>query len=84
MVESSGIISDETYEKNIYVQKSDAILRSKFISNVNYTVKLLLLKGETYSGSVTISFELTNPTNDDLYLDFRGLKIANYSVNKTV
>ena len=52
MVEQSGILSDETYEDNVYVQKADTLVRAQYISNVNYIVKLLLLKGEAYSGVI--------------------------------
>ena len=39
------IISDPTYEDNIYVKLSDAELRAEYIANVNYKVTLALPKG---------------------------------------
>lgn len=42
------IISDPTYDKNVYIHRSDAEYRVEHIENVSYKVDLALPKGKSY------------------------------------
>ena len=40
------IISDPTYDSNIYIARVDAEFRAEYVSNVSYHVTYLLPKGK--------------------------------------
>jgi hypothetical protein len=44
---TTSIISDPSYEKNIFVHLFDAELRADHISDVSYHITLALAKGNT-------------------------------------
>ena len=48
---------------------------------MSYNLSLALPPGTMYFGICTCSFELTDLPTKPLWLDFRGLKIANFSLN---
>ena len=75
------MFKDITYEKNSFVTLENANFRSSLISNVKYDVSLKLARGDHFYGSVNISFDLIEKPQKTLSLDFRGLKICNFSIN---
>ena len=49
---------------------------------MNYWVDLGLAKGDFFIGRTKVEFKLDQkPTGQDLFLDFRGVKIGNYQIN---
>lgn len=40
------IHSDNSYEKNVYVQRRDAEMRAEYISDIHYNVQLAMPRGE--------------------------------------
>jgi len=48
---------------------------------VEYFVALTMPKGEAYWGKVDIKFGLSKVPSTDLFLDFRGVSIANLNIN---
>ena len=77
------MFEDTTYEKNSYVSLENANFRSSLISNVKYDVALKLARGTHFYGDVQINFDLSEVPKKALFLDFRGLKINDYSINGT-
>ena len=75
------MVEDTTYEKNVYVTQVDCIERAKCFADVAYDVKLNLPRGDWYSGCVEISFNLKQAPANELWFDFRGIKIAEYKIN---
>jgi len=75
------MIEDTTYEKNVYVQHADCVVRDKCFSDVSYDVALNLPRGDWYSGCVDVSFKVTELPTTDCFLDFRGIQIAQYVIN---
>ena len=81
MVESAAfILEDATYEKNVYVMKDTCIQRKSQVSDVYYSVNLALPRGEYFGGQVTVNFKLSD-SKQDLFLDFRGIKIGQLLIN---
>ena len=74
-------MEDSTFEKNVAVQFVDCIERAKCFADLHYEVRLNLPRGEWYTGSIVVSFKVKEVPSRDLWLDFRGVKIDNYSVN---
>jgi len=66
-------------EKN-YLNTAEVINRARVISNVKYTLLLILHKGEEYLGYVKVEFELAE-INDNLFLDFQGNSLISYIFN---
>lgn len=59
--------------KTTYLSLVEAQQRSSIISNVNYDVSLMLPKGNSYYGEVSIEFDLTKDgVSKGLFLDFEG------------
>eukprot|EP00826_Nyctotherus_ovalis_P036900 TRINITY_DN3317_c0_g1_i10.p1 TRINITY_DN3317_c0_g1~~TRINITY_DN3317_c0_g1_i10.p1 ORF type:complete len:912 (-),score=327.19 TRINITY_DN3317_c0_g1_i10:142-2877(-) len=54
--------------------------RADVVSNVDYTLMLVLHKGTEYLGYLTASFDLSQ-ANDKLFLDFHGKEVMSCSVN---
>ena len=77
----NGIIADETYEKNAFVNIDTAKLRKECIDEVEYKVDLMLPKGNRFGGRVQVNFKLLKKTSKDLALDFRGTHIAKLTIN---
>ena len=75
------MIEDTTYEKNVFVQHTDCQIRAQCFSEVSYDVRLKLPRGEWYSGCVDVTFKVNKVAPTDLFLDFRGVKIADYTIN---
>ena len=75
------MIEDASFDKNVYVQHVDCVERAKCFSDVSYDVRLNLPKGDWYSGSVDISFKVSELPVTDCFIDFRGIKIADYELN---
>jgi hypothetical protein len=80
------IITDSTYDQNVYVKQSDARLRNICIENVKYHMTLCLAKGKIlfpflthailgdhYWGKAQIMFDLKSKSEKQIFLDFRGL-----------
>ena len=66
----------------IYVYQKDCIKRKKCLDDVSYTVELGLPKGDWFVGRAKIEFKvLEKPVGQDLFLDFRGVKIGRYFIN---
>jgi aminopeptidase N len=75
-------IEDPAYEKTgDGITKEIAEFRSGIVSNCSYDVTLALGPGDEYYGIVVASFELSALPKQPLYLDFKGLKIANLTIN---
>ena len=72
------MIEDTTYEKNVYVQHADCVVRSKSFSDVSYEVNLNMPRGDWYSGCVDVSFRVAELPTIECFFDFRGIKIAGY------
>jgi len=76
-------MEDTTYDQNIYISKETCIRRKAQVSDVFYGVSLALPRGEFFGGQVTVKFRLDGG-GEDLFLDFRGIKIARLLVNGEV
>ena len=74
-------MEDSTYEKNVYVQAADCVERAQCFKDVSYDVKLNLPRGDWFTGSTEIKFTVKETPNTNLFFDFRGIKIAEYSIN---
>jgi len=79
-----SIVSDADYESNVYVQKADAEMRAESVSSVSYKTVLCLPKGENFLGRTTVNLSLKKAPAKPLFLDFRGVSIANLTINGTV
>jgi hypothetical protein len=75
---SSLVHEDSTFEVNHHVQQAVADYRDKLIADVTYQVDLSLPKGDWYGGKVTVNFELLDKPTQELFIDFRGIKIGHY------
>ena len=86
---------DPNYEKNQYLSKIAAEMRSSNVTNVSYLITLGLVKGgKTFNGKVQIDFKLAKISPDYqeegdntscLFIDYKGKKVKSLSVNgKTV
>jgi len=60
---------------------STAKLRFEAIKDVQYDVDLILPKGDWYAGRVAVTFNLLQMPTSELFLDFRGVKVADLSIN---
>jgi len=70
------IFDDPNYESNKALHSEYAELRHKCVTNVAYTVDLIIPKGEWYTGKVTVSFDLVLMPDRELTLDFRGVRLG--------
>ena len=85
MVESAlKVFEDSKYEENVTVTVETAQKRAACLSNVAYDVTLGMPKGTHFFGAINVSFDLSTLQESDLWLDFRGLKIANLTINDTL
>jgi hypothetical protein len=78
------ILSDSHFEQNMYVSQETATQRASCVAEVGYTLTLLLAKGSTYMGETEVTFELTKEPENELKLDYRGLRLGPVVVNGTV
>ena len=77
MVQSAPQVhEDPTYESNYYISLATAEYRDLHVADVAYKVDLSLPKGEWFGGKVEVSFRLLQKPVQDLFLDFRGVKIG--------
>jgi aminopeptidase N len=75
------ISEDTTYDSRVFLELATATQRFNCVKDVSYHVDLCLAKGEHYTGVVTTTFYLSQAPKDNLFLDFRGLKVANLEIN---
>jgi len=52
------ILTDKTYENNIYVNEAKAIYRKSLISDVKYNLTVAIPKGTFYFGIYHLQFNL--------------------------
>ena len=78
------ILQDDYFEQNMYVSQETAIRRAACVSQVGYTLTLILAKGPMYMGETEVVFELTEEPEGELVLDYRGYKLGPVVVNGTV
>ena len=52
------ILSDTTFEKNIYISQNKAAYRKSLVSNVSYALDVVVPRGTEYFGAVTITFNV--------------------------
>jgi len=57
-------------QQNIPLYHKQAESRDKMISKVKYELFLILTKGDTYEGKITVQFSLGDKNIDELFLDF--------------
>lgn len=82
MVEAvSAVHEDTTYEQKHHIALATAEYRDKHIADVKYSLDLSLPKGEWFTGKFSVSFTLKHKPAQDLFLDFRGVKIGHYQIN---
>jgi len=82
MVEAvSNIYEDPTYEQKHHIALATAEYRDKHLAEIAYKVDLSLPKGDWYTGKYTMTFILKQKPTQDLFLDFRGIKIGRYQIN---
>lgn len=81
MVESTQVFEDSAYEQKHSISLATAEYRERFISDVSYQVDLTLPKGEWYAGNIGVSFTLKQLPTQELFLDFRGVKIGHLTIN---
>ena len=74
-------MEDTTYEKNVFVQAADCVVRAECFSDVSYDIKLNMPRGEWFTGCADIKFKVNKMPTTDLFFDFRGIKIAEYAIN---
>ena len=76
---------DSSYSESIHMDRERCEMRSKFISDVNYDLKLNLPRGTYFSGYIEITFTVlrNNLMTQIEYIpvDFRGIRIASLEVN---
>ena len=85
MVEAASTVHEDTsYEQKHHIALSTAEYRDKHISDVKYNLDLSLPKGDWYTGKYHVSFTLKQKPTQDLFLDFRGIKIGHYHINGVV
>ena len=82
-IDNDGYTIDSMFTDNVPLYQEEAIKRKKIISNVKYDLILALMKGETFEGSITIYFELTNNEYDEknLFIDYQGLGVKDLKIN---
>ena len=68
-------------EKN-HLTTTEAETRAANMSEVKYTLLLVLHKGTEYLGYIAVDFNLSK-TNDKLFLDFEGTEVIECSINGT-
>ena len=74
--------SDPAYDSSVYLHVNDANMRFAAAKNVAYTVELYMPKGDLYAGKIRCSLDLAHvPPGDELFLDFRGVKVTALKVN---
>jgi len=54
------------------------------VSNVSYSLTLALPKGDNYFATCQINFDMESIPTKPFWIDFRGLKIADYKINETL
>ena len=75
------VFEDPNYEANRYIAKATAVFRKAIVADVRYKVTLALPKGDNYFGSYVLDFSLSALPSKQMWIDHRGLKIANYQIN---
>lgn len=65
---------------NAYLSQADAAARSARVSNVDYTLEFALTGKETFSGTTTLSFDLSD-ASQALTIDLDKATIASLTVN---
>ncbi|CAD8081253.1 unnamed protein product [Paramecium sonneborni] len=80
--ENNPLASQNEFGQNRFLTEKGALQRwgQLIQGSISYKVDLLLKKGESYSGLVTLEFDLKNSLND-LYVDYRGQKVVSLYVN---
>ncbi|CDW89925.1 aminopeptidase n [Stylonychia lemnae] len=76
--------SDQAYDTNIYIKRSDCEFRKEYVKDVTYNVQYCLPKGDHYFGLVNIDLTLNKIPHSRLFLDFRGVSISGLTVNGTL
>ena len=76
-------MEDPTYSQEVPLTRTNSILRKKVVDNVSYDCTLVLNKGSSYSGEVTIQFDVKDMKDEGrtIFIDFRGKKVMEISVN---
>ena len=74
-------LEDKNYEANKYVALTTAQFRKSIVSNVSYLMAVAIPKGDSYFAKYQLDFELTGLPTKTFWIDFRGVKIANYKIN---
>jgi hypothetical protein len=75
------IFEDTTYDKNGFVHIDNATFRASVVSDCSYDVTFALPKGENYFGVCQANFTLVTVPTKPLFLDFRGVKIGQLTIN---
>lgn len=79
---TAGVKGKKTKPKRTYISLDEARERARIISNVNYTVALVIPRGKMYFGTVAIEFDLAaDAVSKGFFLDFEGRAIKNLTVN---
>jgi len=76
--------TDPDYDKQKTLYRSDAIERSKYVSDVQYELALAMLRGgQTFFGQVSIVFTLKDGFNDSksIFIDYKGKKVLSLIIN---
>jgi len=83
MVETSSsvVFDDPSYSQRFPITLATAEYRNTLLADVAYTVDLVLPKGEWFAGRVLVTFNLIAKPSQELFLDFRGVKIGEYCIN---
>jgi len=71
---------DPKLKENTYLTTTEALERVKGMSDLKYTLLLVLHKGTEYLGYFTAEFNLKDK-NDKLFFDFQGKQVLEYSCN---
>ena len=76
-----GVYTDPSFEDKKTIYRTEALLRSSCISELNYDLALSLLKGgDVFHGQVTVSFNLSF-TGHSITLDYKGKEVRSILVN---
>lgn len=66
---------------NVPLYHEEANRRDVQLSNVKYDIIMVVGKNNTYSGKVTVKFNLDNKGLQEVFLDFHGTKVIELTIN---
>ena len=79
------MMMDTGFRSSVHLKKTEAEIRSKLVSEIEYDFQLALNKGSHYLGKAVINFYLhSQPEPGQLFLDFHCMAITDLCINDTL